>query len=63
MADFDDFAHSGAEGRAVQRVLVDRGGFHLYGPNDATMEEEVRAQADVVMAVLREYHKWLKETR
>lgn len=59
MKDFNDFASPTVRGQIVTQVLIKRGGFRLYGPNNAEMEREVSAEVDVVMEVLRRYHKWL----
>lgn len=63
MKDFDDFATPSMKARAAAQVLMKRGGFHLYGPNDTKMEKEVSEQVEVVVEVLREYHKWLSQQR
>ena len=43
MKSFDDFATQEMKTRSATHVLIQRGGFHVYGPNDHAMEREVSA--------------------
>lgn len=61
MKRLDPYAKASVKRGAVQDVLISRGGFHMYGPNDPKMEREVSEQVDVVLAVLDRYERWLSE--
>ena len=63
MKEFDDFDTQAMRTRAVSQVLIRRGGFHVYRPNDAEMEREVSEQVDVTLEVLRQYHEWLSDAK
>lgn len=59
MGDFNQFATSATKKQIVTQVLIKRGGFHVYGPNNAEMEREIGKEVDVVIEALRKYHEWL----
>lgn len=58
MKDFEQFATPAKKNQITTQVLIKRGGFHVYGQNDAKMEKEVSDQVDVVVECLRKYHEW-----
>lgn len=58
MKDFKLFDTSATKKQIAVDVLIKRGGFHVYSPNDEKMEKEISSEVDVVMAALRRYHEW-----
>lgn len=56
--DFSSFDTPATKKRIATDVLIKRGGFHVYAPNDDKMEKEVSSEVDVVMSALRRYHEW-----
>lgn len=59
MKDFNQFNIPAYKNQVVAQVLIKRGKFHMYGPNDPVEERKVSEQVEVVFEALRKYHQWL----
>lgn len=59
MKDFTQFDNPATRKQVAAQVLIKRGKYHVYGPNDAAEEKKVSEQVEVAFEALKKYHQWL----